>query len=90
MEDFQPYLVKMTEELQLRRHSPRTEKAYLSVVQNFLASGKTPRDFMLGYTNNSRSTMRSVYFALKFFHERVMHRWLKALQNFPLFSIRKR
>ncbi len=76
MEDFQPYLVKMSEELRLRRHSPRTEKAYLSVVKNFLASGKSPREFLLGHTTNSRSTMRSIYFALKFFHEQVLHQKL--------------
>lgn len=73
MDDFQPYLTRMSEELRLRRHSPRTEKAYLSVVQHFLTSGKSPRDFLLGYTANSRSTMRSIYFALKFFHEQVLH-----------------
>ncbi len=73
MEDFQPYLVKMSEELRLRRHSLRTEKAYLSVVKNFFVSGKSPRDFLLGHTINSRSTMRSVYFALKFFYEQVLH-----------------
>ncbi|MEK6904809.1 MAG: tyrosine-type recombinase/integrase [Nanoarchaeota archaeon] len=76
MKDFQPYLVKMSEELRLRRHSPRTEKAYLSVVKNFLASEKSPRDFLLGHTANSRSTMRSVYFALKFFYEQVLHQKL--------------
>ena len=73
MEDFQPYLDKLTEELRLRKYSGRTEKAYLYVVKNFLHSEKNVRDFMLGYVNNSRSTVRSVYFALKFFHERVLH-----------------
>ena len=82
MEDFRLYLERMREELRLRRHSLRTEKAYLSVVQHFLSSGKSPRDFLLGYTSNSRSTMRSVYFALKFFHEQVLHQ--KFDENLPL------
>ena len=39
----------------------------------FLKSGKTPREFLLFHSNKSRSTMRSVYFALKFFYENVLH-----------------
>lgn len=73
MDNFQPHLDRMSEELRLRRYSPRTEKAYLSVVRHFLISGKTTRDFLLGHASNSRSSMRSVYFALKFFHEQVLH-----------------
>ena len=73
MEDFQPFFDKLAEELRLRKYSGRTEKAYLSVVKNFLYSEKTVRDFMLDHVHNSRSTVRSVYFALKFFHEQVLH-----------------
>src|SRR3989344_2259739 len=73
MEDFQPYIDKLEEELRLRKYSRRTEKAYSSVVKNFLCSEKTARNFMLSYVDNSRSTVRSVYFALKFFHEQVLH-----------------
>ena len=34
-----------------------------------MKSGKTLREFLLSYSNKNRSTMRSVYFALKFFYE---------------------
>ena len=39
----------------------------------FLKSGKTPREFLLSYSTKSRSTIRSVYFALKFFYEHVLN-----------------
>ena len=64
---------KLIEEVKLRRYSYQTGKSYISIVKNFLASGKTPREFLLSYTNKSKSTMRSVYFALKFFHENVLN-----------------
>ena len=64
---------KLIEEVKLRRYSYQTGKSYISIVKNFLSSGKTPRDFLLSYTNKSKSTMRSAYFALKFFHENVLN-----------------
>ncbi len=72
MDDFQPYLTKLGEELKLRKYSSQTEKAYQQVIKNFLDSGKTPRDFLLSYVDKSPSTIRSVYFALKFFYEKVL------------------
>ncbi len=64
---------KLIEEVKLRRYSYQTRKSYISVVKDFLASGKTPRDFLLSYSNKSKSTMRSAYFAMKFFHENVLN-----------------
>ncbi len=64
---------KLIEEVKLRRYSYHTGKSYISVVKDFLASGKTPREFLLSYTTKSKSTMRSVYFALKFFYENVFN-----------------
>src|SRR3989338_1523406 len=64
---------KLIEEVKLRRYSYQTGKSYISIVKNFLASGKTPREFLLSYTIKSKSTMRSAYFALKFFHENVLN-----------------
>jgi len=64
---------KLIEELKLRKYSYRTGKKYRDIVIKFLKSGKTPREFLLSYSNKSRSTMRSVYFALKFFHENVLN-----------------
>ncbi len=63
----------LTEEIRLRRYSSQTGKSYISFVKDFLASGKTPREFLLSYTTKSKSTMRSAYFALKFFHENVLN-----------------
>jgi len=64
---------KLIEELKLRKYSYRTGKKYREIVLKFLKSGKTPREFLLFYSNKSRSTIRSVYFALKFFYENVLN-----------------
>ncbi|WP_338045907.1 site-specific tyrosine recombinase/integron integrase [Methermicoccus shengliensis] len=61
------------EELKLRKYSYRTAKKYRDIVIKFLKSGKTPREFLLSYSNKSRSTICSVYFALKFFYENVLN-----------------
>ena len=73
---------KLIEEVKLRRYSYQTGKSYTSIVKDFLASGKTPREFLLSYATKSKSTMRSVYFALKFFHETVLN--TKFEQELPL------
>ena len=72
MGDAQVYLKKLSEELRLRKYSRQTEKAYLSAIRNFIQSGLQPRKFLLRYTEKSRSSIRSVYFALKFFSENVL------------------
>jgi len=64
---------RLIEEIKLRKYSYRTGKSYLLVVKKFLNSGKTPREFLLSYSNKSRATMRAVYFALKFFYENVLN-----------------
>ena len=63
---------KLIEEIKLRKYSYRTGRSYLLIVKKFLNSGKIPREFLLSYSNKSRATMRSVYFALKFFYENVL------------------
>ena len=72
IKDNEPYLNKLCEELRLRKYSKQTEKTYFNIIKNFLSSGKQPREYLLGYTEKSRSAIRSVYFALKFFYERVL------------------
>ncbi len=71
--DNNAYLIKLSEELKLRRYSEQTEKTYSNLIKNFLNSGKGPREHLLGYVNKSRSAIRSVYFALKFFYENVLN-----------------
>ena len=66
--------VKLSEELKLRKYSKQTEKSYMSIVRNFVGSGLAPRQFLLKHTENSKSTMRSVYFALKFYYENVLNK----------------
>ena len=64
---------KLIEELKLRGYSLKTDKTYVEIVQKYLKSGISARDFLLSYSDKSRSSMRSVYFALKFFHETVLN-----------------
>ena len=64
---------KLIGELKLRKYSYRTGEKYRDIVIRFLRSGKTPREFLLSHSNKSRSTMRSIYFALKFFYENVLN-----------------
>ncbi len=73
MKDNAPYLDKLCEELRLRKYSKQTEKAYLNTIKNFLAKGKPPREYLLCYADKSSSSIRSVYFALKFFYENVLN-----------------
>lgn len=63
---------KLIEEIKLRKYSYETGKVYVNIVQNYLKSGKTPREFLLSITDKSRSAVRENYFALKFFFENVI------------------
>ena len=66
------YTNKLSEEMRLRNYSKQIEKAYLSIVSAFIKSGLQPREFLLKQSDKSRSSMRSFYFALKFFYENVL------------------
>ena len=81
MEEEGVYLTKLSEELRLRKYSRQTEKSYISTIKNFINSGLATRDFLLKYSEKSRSSIRSVYFALKFFHENVLKQ--KFDENIP-------
>ncbi|MBI2546384.1 tyrosine-type recombinase/integrase [Candidatus Woesearchaeota archaeon] len=82
MGDDQAYLDKLLEELRLRKYSRQTERAYLYLIRKFIRSGLQPREFLLGYTEKSRSSIRSAYFALKFFYGNILGQ--KFDENIPL------
>lgn len=67
------FLEKLTEETKLRKYSPRTTDAYIKIVSRFINSSKTVREFLLLNADKSRSTVRTVYFALSFFYEKVLN-----------------
>lgn len=75
-------LEKLKEELLLRRYSDKTIKLYSNIVSKFLSSNKDPRSFLLQYSNKSKATMREIYFALKFFHEKALKKEFS--ENVPL------
>lgn len=72
VEEKENLLRRLDEEIRLRGFSRETGKAYAMVVREFLEAGKSPREFLLACTTKSRATMRTVYFALKFFHKEVL------------------
>lgn len=69
----QQLLTKLTEETKLRKYSPRTTDAYIKIVSRFIDSGKTAREFLLSNADKSRSTVRTIYFALSFLYEKVLN-----------------
>lgn len=75
-------LKKLDEEIRLRKYSPRTGRSYSFIIGRFLKSGKEPRDFLLPYTDKSRSSIRSAYFALQFFYQKVLGQVFP--ENIPL------
>lgn len=72
-------LVRLMEELDLRKYSKETKKNYFMILERFLNSKKTPREFLLSQTINSNSTMRGVYFALKFYYCHVLKQEFKEI-----------
>jgi integrase/recombinase XerD len=65
-------LVTLDEELRLRGYSPQTRKTYGCFVGRYLDSGKSVRDYLLSNSGKSGSTLRSAYFALRFYHNSVL------------------
>ena len=80
--DNEELVVRLTEQLKLKGYSPKTRKSYVGVVERFLESGKDAREFMLGYSDKSKATMRSVYFALQFYFKEILGQSLK--EKIPL------
>ena len=65
-------MAKLNDELKLRKYSAQTIDLYSSIIERYLHSRKSPREFLLLRTDNCRSTMRVYYFALKFYFENVL------------------
>lgn len=70
--EIKEYLDELEKEIKLRRYSSETLKTYRSVLKKFLKSDKSSKEFLLSYSDKSRSTMRIAYFALKFFYDKVL------------------
>ena len=65
---------KLEQELQLRKHSKKTEEKYKFYINKFLQSGQSPKGFIYSYSNQSRNTLRTIYFAIKFYYENVLNK----------------
>jgi len=74
---FEKELKLLEEELNLRKYSRETIKTYTEIIKKFLNSNKTPREFLLKYTNKTASTMRTIFFALQFYYRNCLKRELK-------------
>lgn len=81
-EEIKNHIQKLEEELDLRKYSLRTKEKYIYYIRKFLNQRKTAREFLLNYTGKSRNTIRSVYFALKFFHKNILKKEFG--KNLPL------
>ncbi len=73
---------RLVEELKLKGYSSQTIRSYQRVVDNFLKSGKSVRDYLLAKVDKSRSTMRTTYFALQFYYENVLNQCFR--EKIPL------
>jgi len=82
MKESEQRLKTLQEELALRKYSHQTSKTYGNIIQNYLHSNSTPRDFLLKYSDKSNSSIRTAYFALKFFYEIVLKKPLQ--EDLPL------
>lgn len=72
----------LTKELNIRKHSKKTKDKYIYYVEKFLKSGQTPKQFLQNYSDKSRSTLRSIYFALNFYYQNVLESSFK--EKIPL------
>jgi site-specific recombinase XerD len=79
---------KLKEELTLRKYSKQTEKTYIKIIEKYLKSKKTPRDFLLTLANKTSSTMRTNYFAIQFFNKHCLN--INQELNIPLAKKQKR
>jgi integrase/recombinase XerD len=70
------------DEIKLKGYSKQTDKTYSNVIDRFLKSAKSPKEFLLTFTNKSRSSIRGTYFALKFYYENILHQPFD--ENIPL------
>jgi len=64
--------------LKLRKYSQKTIDKYVSLIGKFLKYNKSPKEYLITLSNNGRETIRSNYFALKFFSENVLDKKLDA------------
>ena len=72
----------LNDELVLRGYSKNTINAYKRIILKYFESKKTPKIFLLSISNNQRSTVRTNYFALKFYFENVLNQ--KFSEKIPL------
>ncbi|MBL7055336.1 tyrosine-type recombinase/integrase [Candidatus Woesearchaeota archaeon] len=68
--------------LKLKGYSPKTIKSYLNIVSNFLKSKKSVEEFLLKKSDNSRSSVRTSYFALQIYHKEFLNKSFK--EKIPL------
>jgi integrase/recombinase XerD len=79
---------KLEEELKLRKYSNQTIQTYKKITENFLKSGKSPREYILSKQEYTASTIRTTFFALQFFHRYCLNRELS--QDIPLAKKQKK
>ncbi|MEK6856471.1 MAG: tyrosine-type recombinase/integrase, partial [Nanoarchaeota archaeon] len=72
----------LIKELRLRKYSKKTIQKYVSTTEKYLNSNKDAKEFLLDHCDKSRSFIRGIYFALKFYHKNVLNKNFS--ENIPL------
>ena len=74
--------MQLEDELKLRGYSRQTITSYKNIINRFLKSKLTPKQFLLKYADKSRSSIRTTYFALQFYYKNVLNKNFK--EKIPL------
>jgi site-specific recombinase XerD len=65
---------RLKKELEIRKYSKKTIEKYMYYVMALQKSQKSPREFIEQQLQKSRSTIRTIYFAIKFYYENVLNK----------------
>ena len=71
---------KLTHELKVRGFSFKTGKKYIHIIEKYLNSNQTPKEFLSSFSGNSLQNFTVNYFALKFFFENVLEQEMEEIQ----------
>jgi len=63
---------KFIEKIKRKRYSAHTRRSYISVIEKFIKSGKSPLDFLNSHSDKSRATINGIHNALTFLYKTVL------------------
>jgi integrase len=63
------HIALLEKEIDLRKYSPKTKEKYTYYVKQYLLSNKPAKEFLQRYSDKTRNTIRTIYFALNFYYK---------------------